>query len=90
MLDITGCAHLFGGEAALAADLAARLSAQGFHARAAIADTPGRRLRRRPFRRGAIDAVVPPGGARRDAGAAAARRAPPRSTRRSPPSTASA
>jgi protein ImuB len=41
MLDITGCAHLFGGEAALAADLAARLLTQGFLARAAIADTPG-------------------------------------------------
>jgi protein ImuB len=40
-LDITGCAHLFGGEAALAADLASRLLAQGFLARAAIADTPG-------------------------------------------------
>lgn len=40
-LDITGCANLFGGEAALAADLAARLLAQGFLARIAIADTPG-------------------------------------------------
>ena len=41
MLDITGCAHLFGGEEALVADLLARLAAQGFAARAAIADTPG-------------------------------------------------
>jgi protein ImuB len=41
MLDITGAAHLFGGEAALVADLAGRLKAQGFLARAAIADTPG-------------------------------------------------
>ena len=41
VLDITGAAHLFGGEAALLADLAARLDAQGFLAKAAIADTPG-------------------------------------------------
>ena len=41
MLDITGAAHLFGGEEALLADLVARLDAQGFLARAAIADTPG-------------------------------------------------
>jgi protein ImuB len=40
-LDITGCAHLFGGEEALHASLATRLRAQGFLARAAIADTPG-------------------------------------------------
>jgi protein ImuB len=41
MLDITGCAHLFGGETALVADCRARLTAQGFAVRAAIADTPG-------------------------------------------------
>jgi protein ImuB len=41
VLDITGCAHLFGGEAALCRDLLARLAAQGLHARAAIADTVG-------------------------------------------------
>jgi protein ImuB len=41
MLDITGCAHLFGGEAALARDLTARLARQGFRARAAVADTVG-------------------------------------------------
>jgi protein ImuB len=40
-LDITGCAHLFGGEEALHAGLAARLLAQGFLVRAAIAETPG-------------------------------------------------
>ena len=40
-LDITGCAHLFGGESELVADLVARLQRQGFCARAAIADTPG-------------------------------------------------
>ena len=41
MLDITGCAHLFGGEAALARDLLGRLSAQGLAARIGIADTAG-------------------------------------------------
>jgi protein ImuB len=40
-LDITGCAHLFGGEAALRDDLLARLKKMGLHVRAAIADTPG-------------------------------------------------
>jgi protein ImuB len=41
LLDISGCAHLFGGEEALRRDLVRRLAAQGFHTRAAIADTPG-------------------------------------------------
>ncbi|CAN5189100.1 DNA polymerase Y family protein [soil metagenome] len=41
MLDITCCAHLFGGETALLADLEARLLTQGFRTGAAIADTPG-------------------------------------------------
>jgi protein ImuB len=40
-LDISGCAHLFGGEAALAHDLVRRLSAQGLQARVAMADTVG-------------------------------------------------
>jgi protein ImuB len=41
VLDVTGCAHLFGGEAALAADLMRRLAAQGYQARIAVADTVG-------------------------------------------------
>jgi protein ImuB len=41
MLDISGCAHLFGGETALMADMETRLAAQGFAATVAIADTPG-------------------------------------------------
>ena len=41
VLDVTGCAHLFGGEAALARDLLMRLKRQGFAARAAVADTVG-------------------------------------------------
>jgi protein ImuB len=40
-LDITGCAHLFGGEAALREQIVTRLAAQGFAARAALAPTPG-------------------------------------------------
>ena len=40
-LDIGGCAHLFGGEAALLADLTARLAGCGLACRAAVADTPG-------------------------------------------------
>jgi protein ImuB len=41
LLDIGGCAHLFGGEDALRDDLVARLARFGFKARAAIADTIG-------------------------------------------------
>jgi protein ImuB len=40
-LDITGCAHLFGGEAAFCGTIVQRLGLQGFAARAAIADTVG-------------------------------------------------
>ncbi len=40
-LDVTGCAHLFGGEAALLQDIIRRLEGLGFAARAALADTPG-------------------------------------------------
>lgn len=40
-LDISGCAHLFGGEAALRDQIVTRLAAQGFVSRAAIAPTPG-------------------------------------------------
>ncbi len=40
-LDITGCAHLWGGEAGLTQDLLGRLEARGMPARAAIAPTFG-------------------------------------------------
>jgi protein ImuB len=40
-LDITGCAHLFGGEAVFCGAIVQRLRLQGFAARAAIADTVG-------------------------------------------------
>lgn len=41
MLDITGCAALFGGEAAMLSDMLSRLFHQGFSASGAIASTPG-------------------------------------------------
>jgi protein ImuB len=41
LLDITGCAHLFGGEEALKRQIITRLHAQGFGSRAAIAPTAG-------------------------------------------------
>ena len=40
-LGISGCAHLFGGEAALRNQIVTRLTAQGFAARAALGPTPG-------------------------------------------------
>jgi protein ImuB len=40
-LDVTGCAHLHGGETKLLRDLVGRLAAQGIAAQAAVADTPG-------------------------------------------------
>ena len=41
VVDLTGCAHLFGGEAALLAQVEADCEALGLTLRAAIADTPG-------------------------------------------------
>ncbi len=41
LLDITGCAHLYGGERALIADLAGRLDRAGFAYRLAVAGTIG-------------------------------------------------
>jgi protein ImuB len=41
ILDITGCAHLLGGEHALLSDLIGRLARQGIYATAAIAPTVG-------------------------------------------------
>ena len=62
-LDITGCAHLKGGEASLAAEPVAWLAGQGIAARAAIADTPGAAWAMARCGAAAV-AVVPPGGAR--------------------------
>ena len=41
LLDITGCAHLFGGEAALMDEIAARVTGLGVEARLGLADTSG-------------------------------------------------
>jgi protein ImuB len=41
LLDISGCAHLFGGEAALAGDLVQRLEQRGLAAQVAVAGTVG-------------------------------------------------
>ena len=41
LLDIAGCAHLFGGEAALATEMAERLTGLGFETRLGLSDTPG-------------------------------------------------
>lgn len=41
VLDVTGCAHLFGGEKALCRDMILRLSRQGIMAQVSVADTVG-------------------------------------------------
>jgi protein ImuB len=61
-IDVTGAAHLFGGERALLAGLLARLARAGARARAAIADTPGAAWALARHGREEL-AVVPPGGA---------------------------
>ena len=70
LLDITGAAHLKGGEAALRADLLMRLAHQGFAASVAIAPSPGAAwaLARCP---GGIS-IVPPGASQADLDAALA------------------
>ncbi|ATY32510.1 DUF6504 family protein [Sphingomonas psychrotolerans] len=51
-LDLTGVAHLHGGEAAMAARLRRMLARLGYSARIAIADTPGAAWALAHFRRG--------------------------------------
>ena len=65
-LDVTGCAHLLGGEAELLADLAKRLRAFGLYPRTAIADTAGAAwaMARHGPVRPAGSRIVPPGGQR--------------------------
>lgn len=58
-LDVTGCAHLRGGERALLDDLLERLSGYGFSVRGALADTPGAAWAL--ARCGEDRTVVPPG-----------------------------
>jgi protein ImuB len=61
-LDITGTDHLWGGEAAMLADLLARLARWGVPARAAIADTPGAAWALARF--GETGEIAPPDGQR--------------------------
>jgi len=60
--DVTGCAHLCGGEAALVAEVTARLAGLGYAARAGLADTPGAAWAAARFLDGAE--IIAPGGAR--------------------------
>ncbi|MGO8915789.1 MAG: DNA polymerase Y family protein [Stellaceae bacterium] len=60
LLDVTGCAHLRGGEASLAHALVERLRRQGIASRAAIAETAGAAWAVARCG-GAESAVVPPG-----------------------------
>ncbi len=62
VFDITGSAHLAGGEDALLADLGARLARMGFEARAAIAETRGAAWAVARYGQGG---VVPEGGVSR-------------------------
>lgn len=65
-LDISGCAHLFGGEQALLDDVVGHLERLGFAARAGLADTPGAAWAAARFGRDgdARTALVPEGAAR--------------------------
>ena len=60
-LDISGCAHLFGGEQNMLDDLTDRLAAFGFTAIAAVADTPGAARAVARFASVNATAIVPPG-----------------------------
>src|SRR5882762_9194252 len=64
-VEITGSAHLWGGERALAADLMTRLDRQGVAGRIAIADTLGAAWAMARFAEaGESVAILPPGDAR--------------------------
>lgn len=63
LLDMTGGAHLFGGEAALLADIRRRLEKAGVAGHAAIADTPGAAWALARFAAGS-QTIAPAGGAR--------------------------
>ncbi|TWB40440.1 Y-family DNA polymerase [Nitrospirillum pindoramense] len=60
LMDITGCAHLLGGEHELLLDLERRLAKAGVEGRAAIADSIGAAWAQARF---GAQLVVPPGGA---------------------------
>lgn len=65
-IDVSGVAHLFGGEQRMLADLAGRLAGFGFSARLALADTYGaaHALARHGACRRASFAIAPPGESR--------------------------
>ena len=60
LLNISGCAHLWGGERAYLKEIVLKLRAAGFDARAAIADTPGAAWAVSRFAR--VSPIVPVGG----------------------------
>ncbi len=60
-IDVTGCAHLHGGEAPLLARLTQRMGQAGIATRAAIADTPGAAHAAARFAKAPIT-IIPPGG----------------------------
>jgi len=59
LLDVSGCAHLWGGESNYLKDIHAKLTGYGYHARIAIADTIGAAWA--ISRYGKITALIPPG-----------------------------
>jgi len=61
-IEITGSAHLWGGEAALAADLTTRLQRRGVAVRIAIADTLGAAWATARFGEGGESAIIVPSG----------------------------
>src|SRR6267378_2484973 len=63
-IEITGSAHLWGGERALAADLTARLDRRGVASRIAIADTLGAAWAIGRFAEGKDPVILPPGDCR--------------------------
>ena len=64
LLDVTGCAHLFGGEDTLLADLVRRLDRMGIAGRVGLAETVGAAwaVARASHTTAIADAIVPPGG----------------------------
>ncbi|MQX35638.1 Y-family DNA polymerase [Roseospira navarrensis] len=81
-LDVTGCAHLFGGETALLESVRDRLAALGLTVRVGMADTPGAAWAAARFLDGVPDggaALIPPGAQRQLLGGlpVAALRLPP-------------
>ncbi|SEA10520.1 Y-family DNA polymerase [Rubrimonas cliftonensis] len=63
-LDVTGCAHLFGGEGPMLADIVSRLAERGLTACAAVADARGAAWALARFAASQAPVVAPRGGAR--------------------------